>query len=321
MYSQSFMARDIFGPYWCLVLLGALVESSPPFHSFDAAMRAYAERVEPARRALLQHVRELGVFDDDVMEIAETDSWWREDPKDPPAYDADMLAALVTVACEGPELVHLDTREQLVAECTRAARRQISRLLSAFMPAVHVAGLTAQDAAPLCARLFELSAEIAGPALSDIALARILAEDFSEERYADADGDPAYIEWERAAARHLALLAEPARRGPASGESPVPAAAPDAEGATKQGEQLRQRLVAQGWAQRGDFLFAPLESMHLHEIDFQRSDLTRLLEDMRSRRRRILATRELDADAAAISLADVEPLLSALEDIVHGRHR
>ncbi|WAS98870.1 hypothetical protein [Nannocystis punicea] len=86
-----------------------------------------------------------------------------------------------------------------------------------------------------------------------------------------------------------------------------------------QGARLRRRLQALGWRREGEFLVAPLGSMHLTDSWFAAADLGPMLETILSRRDKLLRIRQRSPADAQVSLDDVEPLIAALREVTQAR--
>lgn len=198
---QHFLYRELCAPLWQLVLIGAVARERTPLRALDDALREHARRVEPACAAILERARRLIEFDECILKIWETDSCWVGASRTPPAYGADAIAAMMTMACEPscgrdgayepPQTIaELSTDARITAVCRVAARQQCADLLIALLSLAQYAESSTDAAASLCEDTFRDVLQIVD-AVAGLSLDRVLAQ-IPRDRLVDE----CYAAWE-----------------------------------------------------------------------------------------------------------------------------
>ena len=98
---QHFLFRELCAPLWQLVWIGTVARERTPLHPLDDALRDHARRIDPACTAILDRARSLVQFDECIVKVWVTDSWWAGASRTPSAYDAEAIAAMI-INCSAP---------------------------------------------------------------------------------------------------------------------------------------------------------------------------------------------------------------------------
>jgi hypothetical protein len=157
MYSQTFVARDLFSQYWAIVICGFLVDRASGAMASDGLNEFVVARRQGHRR-FAALVTDYARFDPAVMTIAEEAApWASKQPTDLSYYAMDvslMVGRLVTEDELGGEFAH-----ELLMD---AAKNSVLRFVDAFVCAVFAFGGASDSVVEQCSRVLGELAGIVG---------------------------------------------------------------------------------------------------------------------------------------------------------------
>lgn len=195
MYSQTFLARDIFGPYWSAVLLGVLAESQPEF-PLDQSLRLYAAKTASDRGEVLALIQGAGGFAPEVMDLAETEAGWAPGGAEG-GFDETLVAGLLSVMVGKKVDLDFGDAEMLATACHSAATSILSDFIGALHAASFVAGHPPIEAVRYSKRALVLLGRLLGRAAPTSDISDLGYEAWGRQRLTDAltSADHRFVSW------------------------------------------------------------------------------------------------------------------------------
>jgi hypothetical protein len=135
MSSPTYLATDIFAPYWSFVIIGCLETSGFEEFPLDDKLKDYARQVTVQREAFLSAVHQWTGFQESVMDRAEERAPWFG-TKGVPYYTRDGVVAELSMMLGGWDGELESGVAPTRAKLARALGNEASKLVSAFLAAM-----------------------------------------------------------------------------------------------------------------------------------------------------------------------------------------
>lgn len=134
-YSETFLAREIFGPLWGSIVLAAVASSEHISLPFDQQLRVYVEETNAgAWEATCEQIERVTCIAPEIIKMLRDEAPWLADRRE--IYDSDGLNAELALAMPETGFVEYDYQMQGAREAAlRGARRLLIKVLEAILTA------------------------------------------------------------------------------------------------------------------------------------------------------------------------------------------